>query len=294
MTRDEEILQTFEGKTSVILEKAQQYLSTALPGGVGAFSYVVMSNLIGKLFGHTQRYVERAVTRPVTLPDFIYVEPLDEELEVFFESERLQSLRSEFPAKYEDFSDNDWGTLRQYYMPLYYTLIIKEPFVSEMFAFEIQSQNYKRIIYDFDLFSSYKKALQSAPTASKQNALWNAVTTVLKDTVSDVWSKDYAKEVFEEARTHPEVAALIEGVKTKIGEKVNLEQLTKLKETAQNLTGRSVPEMPQANVPIFPLKTVEYFGEVLPDGKIALPQEVLRALHLRAGSKVRVLLLSDD
>lgn len=294
MTRDEEVLQTLEGKTSVILGKAQQYLSTALPGGVGVFSYVVMSNLIGKLFGHTRRYVERAVMRPVTLPDFVYVEPLDEELEIFFESERLQSIRSEFPAKYEDFSNSDWAAMRRYYMPLYYTLVIKEPFVSEMFAFEIQSQSYKRIVYDFDLFSSYKKALQSVPTASKQNALWNAVTSVLKDTVSEVWNKDYAKQLFEEARSHPEVASLIEDIKTKIGEEVDLEKISELRETVQYLTGRSVPQSSQKSVPIFPLKSVEYTGEVLPDGKIALPPEVLRSLHLRSGSRVRVLLLCDE
>lgn len=294
MTRDEEVLQTFEEKTSVILGKAQQYLSTALPGGVGVFSYVVMSNLVGKLFGHTRRYVERAVTRPVTLPDFVYVEPLDEELEIFFDSERLQSIRAEFPAKYADFSDNDWTTMRRYYMPLYYTLVVKEPFVSEMFAFELQSQNYKRIIYDFDLFSSYKKALQSAPTASKQNALWGAVTSVLKSTVQEVWSKDYAKNLFEEARAKPEVAALIEDIKTKIGEKVDLSKLSELRETVQYMTGRAVPQASQKNLPIFPLKMVEYTGEVLPDGKLALPPEVLRTLHLRAGSHVRVLLLCDE
>jgi hypothetical protein len=294
MTRDEEVLQTFEEKTSVILGKAQQYLSTALPGGVGVFSYVVMSNLIGKLFGHTRRYVESAIARPVTLPDFVYVEPLDEELEVFFDSDRLQSIRAEFPAKYEDFSDNDWGTMRRYYMPLYYTLIMKEPFVSEMFAFEIQSQNYKRIIYDFDLFSSYKKAVQSAPTASKQNALWNAVTSVLKGTVNEVWNKDYATQLFEEARTHPEVAALIEDIKVKIGDKVDLEKVSELRETIQYLTGRSVPQAARKNIPVFPMKTVEYTGEVLPDGKVELPQEVLRSLHLRSGSKVKILLMCDE
>jgi hypothetical protein len=294
MTRDEEVLQKFEEQTSDILGKAQQYLSTALPGGVGVFTYVVVSNLVGKLFGHTRRYAQRAVTRPVTLPDFVYVEPLDEELEVFFESSHLQSLRSEFPGRYEDFSDNDWATLRRYYMPLYYTLTLREPFVSEMFAFEIQSQNYKRIIYDFDLFPLYKKAIQSVPSASRQNAMWAAVTSVMRAMVDDVWNKDYAEQLFEEARTHPEVAALIEEIKNKVGEQVDLEKISELRETVQYLTGRSAISGNEQSGMEFPLKAIEQIAEILPDGKIAVSPEVMRALHLRTGSKVRMMLLCQE
>ena len=187
MTRDEEVIQSIEEKAGTILGKAQEFLTTALPGGPGAFAYVVVSNLVGKLFGNARKYVEEAVNRPITLPDFIYVEPLDEELEEFFKDGRLQSIRSEFPERYEDFSNNDWLTMRRYYKPLYYTLTVKEPLVTEMFSFEIQSQNYKRIIYDFDLFPLYKKAIQSVPSASRQNALWSAVTSILKGTVKEMW-----------------------------------------------------------------------------------------------------------
>ena len=83
MTRDEEVIQSIEEKAGTILGKAQEFLTTALPGGPGAFAYVVVSNLVGKLFGNARKYVEEAVSRPITLPDFIYVEPLDEELEEF-------------------------------------------------------------------------------------------------------------------------------------------------------------------------------------------------------------------
>jgi hypothetical protein len=257
------------------------------------FAYVVMSNLVGKLFGHSRRYVEKAVNRPITLPDFIYVEPLDEEIEDFFDNERLASIRSEFPERYKDFSDNDWTTMRQYYMPLYYTLTIKEPFVSEMFAFEIQSQNFKRIIHDFELFPLYKKAIQSVPSASKQNALWKAVTSVVKDTVNDVWNKEYAVQLFEEARANPEVAGLIEKIKAKIGEKVDLEQLSALKETVKYVTGRSIA--PESEGPLdFPMKAIEYLAEVLPDGSLSVSSNVMRKLHLRTGTKVRVVILCEE
>lgn len=293
MTRDEEVLQKLEEKASTILGKAQQYLTTALPGGPGVFAYVVMSNVVGKLFGHSRRYVEKAVTRPITLPDFIYVEPLDEELEEFFDSERLKSIRSEFPDRYEDFSDHDWTRMRQYYMPLYYTLTIKEPFVSEMFSFEIQSQNFKRIVHDFQLFPLYKKAIQNVPSASKQNALWTAVTSVTKDLVNDVWNKEYAVQLFEEARTHPEVAGLIERIKTKIGEKVDLENLSVLRETFQYITGRTVT--PESQKPVeFPMKAIEHVAEVLPNGNLSVSSDVMRKLHLRAGTKVRLVILCED
>jgi hypothetical protein len=260
---------------------------------VGAFAYVVMSNLVGKLFGHTRRYVEKSITRPVTLPDFIYVEPLDEELEVFFDHESLQSVRSEFPARYEEFSENDWATMRRYYMPLYYTLALREPSVSEMFSFEIQSQNYKRIIHDFDLFPLYKKAIQSIPSASKQNALWAAVSSILKSTVNEVWSKDYAKELFEEARMNPEVASLIENIKTKVGEKVDIEKITELRETIQYVTGRSIGPEGDAR-PELPLKAIEHVAEVLPNGNLSVHGDAIRKLHLRTGSKVRVIILCED
>lgn len=293
MTRDEEVIQKFEEKTGVILEKAQEFLSTALPGGPGVFAYVVVSNLVGKLFGNTRKYVEEAVNRPIALPDFIYVEPLDEELEEFFDDKRLKSIRAEFPERYEEFSNTDWLTMRRYYKPLYYTLTVKEPFVTEMFSFEIQSQNYKRIIYDFDLFASYKKAMQSIPSASRQNALWSAITSILKGTVKEVWSKDYAKQLFKEAKTHPEVAGLVEEIKMKVGEKVDLDQLSELKETLHYLTGRSLSPEGQT-ISNFPMKAMEYVTKVLPDGKLSVPAEISRTLHLRSNSTVRVLIFCED
>jgi hypothetical protein len=293
MTRDEEVIQKFEEKTDTILQKAQQYLTMALPGGPGVFAYVVVSNLVGKLFGHTRKYVERAVNRPITLPDFIYVEPLDEELEEFFDDGRLKSIRSEFPERYGDFSNNDWTTMRRYYMPLYYTLTVKEPFVSQMFSFEIQSQNYKRIIHDFDLFPLYKKTLQSIPSASKQNALWSAVTSIVKGTVNEVWNKGYALQLFEEAKTQPEVAGLIENIKVKVSEKVDLEQLSELKETIQYIAGRSISPEEQP-VPTFPMKAIESIATVLPNGQLSVPGEITRKLHLRPNSTVRVLILCES
>lgn len=293
MTRDEEVLQKFEEKATVVLGKAQQYLTTALPGGVGAVAYIVMSNLIGKLFGHTRQYVEKAINRPVTLPDFIYIEPLDEELEEFFDNARLQSLRAEFPARYEDFSEQHWATMRQYYMPLYYTLVVKEPFVSEIFASEIQTQNYKRIIKDFSLFTLYKQAMQTLPSASKQNAFWGAVTGVMKDTVKDVWSKEYAKSLFEEARKDPEVSNLIEQVKTKVGEKVNLEKLTGLKDMVKSLTGRALKN-PEQRPPELPMKALECTAEILSGGKLRVPAEVTQILHLRPGTNVRLIVLCEE
>lgn len=292
MTRDQEVLQALEEKSSIVLGKAQEFLTTALPGGPGAFAYIVMSNLVGKLFGHTKQYVEKAVNRPVTLPDFIYIEPLDEELEEFFSSDRLKSVRAEFPARSEDFSNNDWATLRRYYKPLYYTLVVKEAFVSEMFSFEIQSQNYKRIIHDFNLFSHYKKALQTVPSASKQNALWSAVTSVMKSTVSEVWSKDYAKQMFEDARQNPEVAGLIERVKTKIEEKVKIGTLSELRDAVKYVAGRSLPMKEQ---PVeLPMKAIDCVAEIGADGRLSLPDHVINTLHLRTGTKVRLLVLSDE
>jgi hypothetical protein len=293
MTRDDEVIQKLEETTGTLLGKAQQLLTTALPGGPGAFVYVVMSNLVGKLFGNTQKYVESVINRPITLPDFIYSEPLDEELEVFFQSNRLKSIRSEFPTQYEDFSKDDWTKMRRYYMPLYYTLVVKEPFVSQMFSSEILSQNYKRIIQDFDLFPLYKKAIQTVPSASRQNALWGAVTSILGTTVKEVWSKDYAKQLFEEAKANPEVAALIENVKTKIGEKVDLAKLTELRDTIKYITGRAIAPADQALLEL-PMKAVEYVAQVTPDGQVVIPGAFTRKLHLRANSKVRVFMFYDE
>ena len=295
MTRDEEVIQTLEVKTGTILQNAQQILTTVLPGGPGAFAYVVVSNLVGKLFGNARAYVENAVNRPITLPDFIYVEPLDEELTAFFKDARLKSIRSEFPAQEENFSDNDWAAMRRYYMPLYYTLTLREPFVSQMFSFEIQKQDYKRIINDFDLFSLYKKTIQSIPSASRQNALWSAVTGVLKDTVKEVWSKDYAKQLFEQAKAQPEVAVLVENIKTKIREKtgVDVAQLSELRDTIKYVTGRSIAPEGQTVVE-FPMKAIEYVAKIAPDGRLPLPVEVTRKLHLRPNATVRVVILCED
>lgn len=295
MTRDEEVIQILETKTGTILEKAQQFLTMALPGGPGVFAYVVVSNLVGKLFGNVRAYVENAVNRPITLPDFIYVEPLDEELTAFFNDPRLKSIRSEFPAQEENFSDNDWATMRRYYMPLYYTLTLREPFVSQMFSFEIRNQDYKSIINDFDLFPLYKKAIQSIPSASRQNALWSVVTSVLKNTVKEVWSKDYAKQLFEQAKAQPEVAVLVENIKAKIREKVGIdvEQLSELRDTIKYITGRSISPEGQT-VGEFPMKALEYVTKISPEGQLPVPAEVTRKLHLRPNSTVRVVILCEN
>ncbi|MBD3309399.1 hypothetical protein GF339_23580 [candidate division KSB3 bacterium] len=293
MTTDQELIQKFESQAGVLLEKAQQYLTTALPGGPGVFAYVVVSSLVGKLFGHTKDYVERAINKPVTLPDFVYVEPLDEELEVFFDDKRFKSLRAEFPEKYEDFTNEDWLKMRRYYKPLYYTFYFKDPFMVQMFSFEIQSQNYKRIIQDFELLPLYKQALNSVPSASRQHALWCAVTSIMKDTVNDVWNKEYAKDLFEEAKGHPEVAELIENIKAKVREKVDIEKLMEWKETIEYITGRSLsPETTKRPEPA--MKALEYVTTVLPDGQLTIPKDVVRQLDLKTLAKVRVLLLCEE
>lgn len=295
MTRDEELIQRFETKTGDLLQKAQQYLTTALPGGPGVFAYVVLSNLVGKLFGNTKEYVENAVSRPVTVSDFIYVEPLDEELEEFFEDESFKSLREEFPENYEDFTNDDWMKMRQYYKPLYYALYYKDPFMTEMFSSEIQSQNYKRIIADFKLLPLYKEALNSIPSAPRQHALWTAATSVLKGTVQEVWSKDYAKQLFEEAQAQPEIAELIENIKTKIGEKVDLEQLKELWETGKYLTGRSA-SFSAGMAAESAMMPIEYVANVSSEGQIQqilIPEKTIKRLGLKSGAKIQVFILQE-
>ena len=293
MTRDEELIQKFESKTGALLEKAQSFLTTALPGGPGIFTYVVMSNMVSKLFGHTRTYVERAVTKPLTLPNFVYVEPLDEELAEFFEDGRFKTLRSEFPSSYDQFSSDDWMKMRSYYRPLYYTFTYRDPFMVEMFSFEIQRQNYKRIIMDFDAMPVYKQALDKTPSAQRQNALWGAVKTILKDTVKEVWSKDYAKQVFEEAKARPEVAELVEKVKNKIRERVNVAQLLEMYNDAKSMTGRSLPS-PRALKLASALKALEYVTTAVPDGHLVIPTEVLDRFQLQNPTKMRVLLLVEE
>lgn len=293
MTRDEEIIQRFETKAGNLLSKAQQYLTTTLPGGPGIFTYVVMSNLVAKLFGNAREYVERTISRPLTLPDFVYVEPLDEELEVFFEDRRFKTLRAEFPSQYNQFDSDDWIKMRRYYRPLYYTFYYKDPFMVEMFSFEIQSQNYKRIILDYDTLPMYKQVLNSTPSAKRQNALWAAVNSILKETISEVWQKSYAKELFQEAKKLPEVAALVNKVKTKIRERVDIEELITVYNDIKYLTGRTITsETPAESEP--PMKAVDFVTSVLPDGHIVVPAEMIKRFQLKTVSRMRVIVLQDE
>ncbi|MCP4284026.1 MAG: CHAT domain-containing protein [Gammaproteobacteria bacterium] len=217
--RNEEVIRIFETMHGSLLEKAEQYLATTVPEGLEAFTYVVVSNFIAKLFGNTREYVERAISQPVRVPDSVDVEPLNKELEEFFEDVRFFSLRAEFPEKYEDFTPDDWVKMRRYYTPLYSALDLQDPFMTKMFFYEIQSQNYTRIIEDSQLWPLYKKMLDSIPSVARQNALWSAVNSILEDTVEELWSKDYAKQLFEEASPIHETAELIENIKVRIQEK---------------------------------------------------------------------------
>ncbi len=300
MARDEELIQLFEGKTEELLGKAHQYLTTTLPGGPGVFAYVVVSNLVGKLWGNTRAYVQNAVNRPLTIPDFIYVEPLDEELEEFFDDQRFSTLRSEFPPSYDQFTNADWLKMRQYYKPLYYALYFKDPFMTEMFSVEIQSQNYKRIVEDYELLPLYKKTLDSLPSAPRQNALWSAVSSVLKETANDVWNKDYAKQIFEEAKAQPEIVQLIENIKARIEEKVNLEKVkywvNMAKDFAGDLRSRSISP-PQPENMITSLQSVEYIANVSTEGRIQqimIPEKVMKNLHLSPNAKLRVFILQEE
>ncbi len=294
MTRDEELIQKFEQRAGTILENAQKYLTTVLPGGPGVFTYVIMSNLVGKLFGNAREYVDRVVSRPLTIPDFVYIEPLDEELEEFFEDQRFKTLREEFPGKYESFSNDDWMKLRSYYRPLYYTLRFKDPFMVDLFSFEIQRQDYKRIILDYDVLPMYKQVLNSTPSASRQNSLWSAVSSIMKGTVDEVWSKGYAKELFEEAKTHPEVSELVGKIKTKIRQRVDIEQIMDLYHDIKYIVGRSLPSSDEPKKPEPPMQAIEYVTSVLPDGHIVVPAEVIRRFQLTTVSKMRVVVLRED
>jgi len=293
MTRDEEIIGRFETKAGVLLERAQQFLTTTLPGGPGIFTYVVMSNLVAKLFGNMREYVEKAISKPLTLPDFIYVEPLEEELQEFFEDKRFKTLRAEFPVQYSAFSNDDWIKMRRYYRPLYYTLYYKDPFMVDMFSFEIQSQNYKRIILDYDTLPTYKQVLNSTSSAKRQSALWNAVNAILKDTVNDVWQKSYGKELFQDAKKIPEVANLVNAIKTKIRERVDIEELLSLYNDIKYLSGRALPAEKPAELEA-PSKMVEFVTSVLPDGHIVVPSEVIQRFQLKTVSKMRVLIVQDE
>jgi hypothetical protein len=294
MTRDEEIIGRFEEQAGTILGKAQQFLTTTLPGGPGVFSYVVLSNLVSKLFGNVREYIESTVSRPLTIPDFVYVEPLDEELEEFFEDGRFRSLRREFPEKYESFNSDDWLKLRSYYRPLYYTFYYKDPFMVDFFSFEIQNQDLKRIILDYDALPLYKQVLNSTPSAARQSALWGAVNAILKDTVDDVWSKSYAKELFESAKEVPEVAKLVTAIKDKIRERVEIDDLMNLYNDIKYVAGRSIhpPDAPVEPAP--PMASVQYVTSVLPGGHIVVPSEVIKRFHLKSVTKMRVILLQED
>ena len=294
MTRDEEIISRFEDRAGTILGKAQQFLTTTLPGGPGVFAYVVVSNLVSKLFGNAREYIESTVSRPLTIPDFVYVEPLDEELEEFFEDERFQNLRREFPDNYESFNSDDWLKLRSYYRPLYYTFYYKDPFMVDFFSFEIQNQDLKRIILDYDVLPAYKQVLNSTPSASRQSALWGAVNAILKDTVDDVWSKNYAKELFEGAKEIPEVAKLVTAIKDKIRERVEIDELMDLYNDIKYIAGRSIqpPEGPVEPEP--PANSAQYVTSVLPGGHIVVPSEVIKRFKLKSVTKMRVILLQED
>ena len=294
MTRDEELIQKFEQRAGSVLETAQKYLTTVLPGGPGVFAYVVMSNLVGKLFGNVKEYVDRTVSRPLTIPDFVYVEPLDEELEEFFDDQRFKSLRNEFPEKYESFSNDDWMTMRSYYRPLYYTLSFKDPFMVDLFSFEIQRQDYKRIILDYDTLPMYKQVLNSTPSAARQSSLWSTVSSIMKGTVDEVWSKDYAKELFEEAKIRPEVAELVGKIKTKIRQRVDIEQIMDLYHDIKYISGRSLPSPEEPKELELPIQAVEYVTSVLPDGHIVVPAEIIKRFRLTTVSKMRVVVLRED
>ncbi|GAK53678.1 hypothetical protein U14_04945 [Candidatus Moduliflexus flocculans] len=293
MTRDEEIIGRFETKAGVLLERAQNFLTVALPGGPGIFTYIVMSSLVSKIFGNTREFVDKAISKPLTLPDFVYVEPLEEELQEFFDDKRFKTLRAEFPTQYSAFSSDDWVKMRRYYRPLYYTLSYKEPFMVDMFSFEIQSQNYKRIILDYDTLPTYKQALSSIPSAKRQSAFWNVVNAILKDTVNDVWQKSYGKELFQDAKKIPEVANLVNGIKTKIRERVDIEELISLYNDIKYLSGRALPSETPAE-PEPPKKMIEFVTSVLPDGHIVIPSEVIKRFQLKTVSKMRVLVVQDE
>jgi hypothetical protein len=164
----------------------------------------------------------------------------------------------------------------------------------DLFSFEIQSQNYKRIILDYDALPLYKQVLNNTPSASRQNALWSAVSSVLKGTVDDVWSKSYAKELFEEAKAHPEVAELVDKIKTVIRKRVDIEQLMDLYHDIKYIAGRSLPSIEQPAEPEPPKSAIEYVTSVLPDGHIVVPTEVIKRFNLKTVSKMRVIILHEE
>ena len=109
--------------------------------------------------------------------------------------------------------------------------------------------------------------------------------------MNEVWSKEYAKQVFEEAQSHPEVAELIENIKTKIQEKVDIEQLKELRETVKYMTGRSLRTPARGMSSESPMQVVEFVTRVLPDGRLSIPSELVDKLGIAPGVPIRVLLL---
>jgi hypothetical protein len=116
----------------------------------------------------------------------------------------------------------------------------------------------------------------------------------MKGTVSEVWSKGYAKDLFENAKAHPEVSQLVGKIKSKIRERVDIEQLMDLYHDIKYIAGRSLPSEEISREPEPPKGAVEFVTSVLPDGHIVVPAEVIRRFQLKTVSKMRVIVLHED
>jgi hypothetical protein len=112
--------------------------------------------------------------------------------------------------------------------------------------------------------------------------------------VKEVWNKDYAKQLFEEARLHPEVAELIENIKSKVSERVDIDQLLELWDTVKYVSGRSALSSERIALESPMRRAIEYVTTVLPDGNLVVPAEMIRQLDLKTISKIRVVVLHEE
>ena len=116
----------------------------------------------------------------------------------------------------------------------------------------------------------------------------------MKGTVDEVWSKSYAKELFEEAKLHPDVAELVGNIKTKIRQRVDIEQIMDLYHDIKYVADVRCLRLKRRKSLNPPMQAVEYVTSALPDGHIVVPAEVVTRFKLTTVTKMRIVVIREE
>ena len=165
-----------EAKTEKIIESAFQLLAEFLPGKTDLY-FPILSAVINWILAREKEWKEKILSWQIWPdPDYVKNKSDDFLLEFFQSHPGLSSFYQ------QEIKNKDLSVLRSAFSRLYPVVGLEDPFLLALFSKEIASQNYRKIVGEFD--SRVKQAKKEIRAIKKWPELLAGLESLVKEILS--------------------------------------------------------------------------------------------------------------